>query len=154
MALGVGAYFGEGAYLKKYGIPRPKQKIYQQKVFLNDLYTKQDFLGYEKYRVFNGREKVFFREVYPNFLQKCYIYRFFYFSAKQVKKKCLKTIYIENKTFQTLKTFIFEWSRNGYFRKGLTYHIGQKLQIFNLVLFRQNRCKNEKNRGEERRKYV
>ena len=56
MALGVGAYFGEGAYLKKYGIPKPEWKIYQQKVFLNDLYTKQDFLGYEKYRVFNGRE--------------------------------------------------------------------------------------------------
>ena len=48
MALGVGAYFGEGAYLKKHGIPKPEWKIYQQKVFLNDLYTKQDFLGYKK----------------------------------------------------------------------------------------------------------
>ena len=56
MALGVGAYFGEGAYLKKYRIPKPEWKIYQQKVFLNDLYTKRDFLGYKKYRVFNGRE--------------------------------------------------------------------------------------------------
>ena len=34
-----------------------------------------------------------------DFLQKCYIYRFFYFSAKKVKKKCLKTFYIESKTF-------------------------------------------------------
>ena len=56
MALGVGAYFGEGAYLKKYGIPKPEWKIYQQKLFCNYLYTKQDFLGYKKYRVFNGRE--------------------------------------------------------------------------------------------------
>ena len=48
MALCVGAYFGEGTYLKKYGIPKPEWKIYQQKVFLNDLYTKQDFLGYKK----------------------------------------------------------------------------------------------------------
>ena len=56
MALGVGAYFGEGAYLKKYGIPKPEWKIYQQKVFRNDLCTKQDFLDYKKYRVFNGRE--------------------------------------------------------------------------------------------------
>ena len=56
MALGVGAYFGEGAYLKKYGIAKPEWKIYQQKVFRNDLCTKQDFLDYKKYRVFNGRE--------------------------------------------------------------------------------------------------
>ena len=34
MALGVGAYFGEGAYLKKHGIPKPEWKIYQQKCFL------------------------------------------------------------------------------------------------------------------------
>ena len=56
MALGGGAYFGEGAYLKKYGIPKLEWKIDQQKVFRNDLFTKQDVLGYKKYRVFNGRK--------------------------------------------------------------------------------------------------
>ena len=49
-------YFGEGAYFKKCGIPKLEWKIDQQKVFHNDLYTKQDFLGYKKYRVFNGRK--------------------------------------------------------------------------------------------------
>ena len=39
---------------------------------------------------------------------------------------------------------IFEWSRNEYFRRGLTDDIGQKLQIFNSVLFWQNRCKKRK----------
>ena len=52
----IAPYFGEGAYLKKYGIPKPEWKIDQQKVFRNNLYTKQDFLGYKRYRVFNGRK--------------------------------------------------------------------------------------------------
>ena len=87
MALGVGAYFGEGAYLKKYGIPKPKQKIYQQKVFLNDLYTKQDFLGYE-----NGREIGIFQRGLPQFSPKMLHLQILLFFGKIGQEKVFENI--------------------------------------------------------------
>ena len=82
MALGVGAYFGEGAYLKKYGIPKPLRKIDQQKVFRNDLYAKQDFKAIKNIEFLMVVNRYFSERFTQDFLQKGYIYRFFYFSAK------------------------------------------------------------------------
>ena len=86
MALGVGAYFGEGAYLKKHGIPKPEWKIYQQKVFLNDLYTKQDFLGYEKYRFLMVVNKYFSERFTPVFSKNATFIDSFIFRQNRSRK--------------------------------------------------------------------
>ena len=75
-------YFGEGAYFKKCGIPKLEWKIDQQKVFRNDLYTKQDFLGYKNIEFLMVVNRYFSERFTHDFLQKGYIYTFFYFSPK------------------------------------------------------------------------
>ena len=45
--------------------------------------------------------------------------------------------------FWTIKTKRFESPKNGIFPKGLTHAIGQKMRIFSLLVFGQNKFGNK-----------
>ena len=75
-------------------------------------------------------------------VKKCQI--FLYLDLVKIRlEKVSNNILEEKETFFTIKTQIFDSPINRIFPKGLTHAFGQKMPIFSLFVFGQNKIRNK-----------
>ena len=85
----------------------------------------------------------FSKGVNPCFWSKNAIFFHYLFSLKiRVEERVNNVLKRKKKTFLDCKNKIFHSPKNRIFPKGLTHAFGQKMQLFSLFVFGQNKSKN------------
>ena len=101
---------------------------------------KRNLFDYKKQNYSNLKKSHFSEGLTHAFNQKMPIFLFIYNWSKKDKKESLATLQEKKKPFFTLKNRIFP--KNRIFSKGLTHAFSQKMPIFRLFRFGQNKTRN------------
>ena len=113
-------------------------------IILSDFSEKKDnFFGLQKHNFGKSKKSHFFKGLTHAFNQKNANF-FLYLQLIEIRLELTLSDFTEKKkAFFTFKTEFFSKSKKShFFPKGLTYDFGQKMAIFPLFTFGQNKTRN------------